>query len=186
MKRIDVNFGDPVSGYYPDSGRFEEAVSGLVALYHHMGRIRWSRVPLRDRFGEESGLSADTIVSPSGIFVPEFPLLHSTAEEERIWGGMRIDLLYFDLASQTIGFVDSKLGSRFHYDPTPDKIQPARYLDRIVRLASTRPKSFFMFATSYTLFKESGIFAYSPSRLRGFRAAASVRSALRCRLGGCC
>jgi hypothetical protein len=149
-----VGFCGPVSGYYPESGRVEEALSSLVALYHHAGQSRWASVPLRSLSGEPTGLTAKELISPDGVLVPEFPLIHSTQDEERIWGAMRIDLLYFNPRSKAAGFIDSKLGSPFHYEATPETIQPARYLERILQLAA--PERFFLFATSNALFGEPG------------------------------
>ena len=57
---------------------------------------------------------------------------------------MRIDLLYFDPKTKAVGFIDSKLGSPFHYEPTPETVQPARYLECLLQLDSA--KRFFIFA----------------------------------------
>lgn len=173
MKR--VGFSDPVSGKFLDakSSRFEESLSALVALYHYLGRIRWEQVRLRSLTGEMTNASAGELISGQGILVPEFPLLHSTDTEMNMWGAMRIDLLYFERGAQAAGFIDSKLGSRFHYELRPDTIQPARYLEYLLKV-TTIPKRFFVFATSEALLTEAaylpllrGAFDHSEER-RGF------------------
>lgn len=152
MKR--VGFRDPVSTYFPESGRFEEALSALVALYHHSGRIRWDRVLLRSLAGEPTEVNAGSLISNSGVLVPEYPLLDSTPAQADTWGSMRIDLLYFEPKAQSIGFIDSKLGAPFHFEATPETVQPARYLECILHLGA--PRRFFLFATSKALFGEQG------------------------------
>jgi hypothetical protein len=151
MKRMGC---DPVSGHFPESGRFEEALSAIVALYHHSGRIRWDRIPLRSLTGEATDVYVSSLIASTAILVPEYPLLDSTTAEAKIWGSMRIDLLYFEPKTKNVGFIDSKLGAPFHYEETPATVQPARYLECILQLAA--PKRFFMFATSKVLFSEEG------------------------------
>jgi hypothetical protein len=152
MKRM--SFRDPVSEYFPESGRFEEALSAILALYHHGGHIRWDRIPLRSLSGEATDVYASTLISSTAVLVPEYPLLHSTTAQAEIWGSMRIDLLCFEPKTKSVGFIDSKLGAPFHYDETPATVQPARYLEYILHLAA--PNRFFMFATSKVLFSEEG------------------------------
>ena len=97
-----VGFFDPVSGVYPESGRFEESVSALVALHHHLGHITWEKVRLRSFSGDDVPEKASDLIELDGALLPEFPLLHATHDQENIWGSMKVDLLYFHHGSQTV------------------------------------------------------------------------------------
>ena len=178
LRRIldDHLFLDPVSGNMLAPGRFEESLSASVAIYHHAGRIDWGKVPLRSlESGEPTGHWTDRLISNRGILVPEFPLCHTEqqgAEDMKTWGAMKIDLLYFEPETRATGFLDSKLGSKFHYEPSADRVQPARYVDYLLHLNGDRAR-FFIFATARTLLAEPG---YLPVLRAVFEQTAQRRS----------
>lgn len=64
LPKMPSSFVDPITGYPPNN---EVQMSGLLGLFHQLGRIDWSVVPLALPTGETAGIHADELFTNSVV-----------------------------------------------------------------------------------------------------------------------
>lgn len=138
-------FVDPITGLPPSS---ERSLSVILGFYCQRRAILWSKVKLYSVDKLEPVCTADTLISYPGYFISEYLLLHSNKDQEQIWGGMPVDLLYASGDLSLVVMFENKIGGGFQYEACPATSQLARQLDYLISISSPIRKSFLILLTS--------------------------------------
>lgn len=109
LPKLPPNFVDPITGYPPTN---EVQISGLLGLFHQMGRVRWENVPLFLPTNQPSGIMADELFAGT-LMCGEYQLFWSTYNEMQVWGSMPADLICFSKNKQIVTMVENKIGAGF-------------------------------------------------------------------------
>jgi hypothetical protein len=121
-------FFDPVTTSPPKD---EEQLSGLLGLFHQLGRVAWSEVPLWLPTNERAEVMADKLFAQTAVCA-EYQLFWISDQEKNSWGQMRADLAFLSRDGQTVCILENKIGSDFTY-----KNDPQQQLDRQIAFLST-------------------------------------------------
>jgi hypothetical protein len=106
---IPNSFADPFTGYPPNG---EVQMSGLLGLFHQLGKIVWSKVPLLLLDNKPSGIAAVQLLDGAAV-CSEYQLFWSDAAEASVWGSMPADLLCLSPDRQSVVLIENKIGSAF-------------------------------------------------------------------------
>src|SRR5258708_5387072 len=103
------HFVDPFTGYEPTN---EGQMSGLLGLFHQMGKVRWEKVPLQLPSNKPSGQMADALFAQT-VMGGEYQLFWNSQEEMRLWGSMPADLIALSETDGRVVIIENKVGSGF-------------------------------------------------------------------------
>jgi hypothetical protein len=109
LPKLPPHFIDPITGYPP---RDETQMSGLLALFHQTGRVAWNKVHLRLPSNTPSDKTAGEIFKETAV-CSEYRLFWQSKDEERIWGSMPADLIFWSAENQSVAIIENKIGSGF-------------------------------------------------------------------------
>src|ERR1700721_3048163 len=109
IPKFPANFVDPITGY-PPSG--EVQMSGLLGIFHQLGRVEWPRVPLLSPDNCLSGRTADSLLERS-VICSEYQLFCKSESEINVWGSMPADLICLSPDQHTVVLLENKIGSGF-------------------------------------------------------------------------
>jgi hypothetical protein len=102
-------FVDPITGYPP---RGEVEMSGLLGLFHQMGRVDWSKVRLSSVDGDVSTRMSNDLLG-GAVVCGEYQLFWDSESERNIWGSMPADLIFLSRDGQSVALVENKIGSGY-------------------------------------------------------------------------
>jgi hypothetical protein len=140
-----TGFIDPLTGLPPSS---ERTLSCILAFHCQRQAILWSKVNLYNVDNLEPVGAVDTIISYPGYFVTEYLLLHKNKDQEAIWGGMPVDLLYASRDLSRVVMFENKIGSDFQYEVDPKTSQLARQLDYLLSIPNSARHNSLVLLTS--------------------------------------
>jgi hypothetical protein len=109
LKTLPSRFVDPITGYPP---RGEVQLSGLLGLFHQLGRVAWNKVPLLLPTGSPSGRMADELLA-NAVVCGEYQLFWNSETENRVFGSMPADLIFLSPDVQKVVIVENKIGAGF-------------------------------------------------------------------------
>jgi hypothetical protein len=148
---LPLCFVDPATAGRPQD---EEQLSGLLGLFHQLGRISWCDVPLWLPTNERAEAMADTLFTQT-VVCAEYQLFSTCAQEKNVWGQMRADLIFLARDGRTVCILENKIGGDFTY-----KNDPQQQLDRqLAFLAKCKISSRFLVLLSSGDFFEGGWYA---------------------------
>ncbi len=127
LEKLGSRFIDPITGY---SAANEVQLSGLLGLYHQMGWVDWSNVPLWLLSNEQSGKMAHELLAETTV-CGEYQLFWKTAKERDLVGGMPADLLFLSKNSQRVVLLEHKIRAPLSRDVAAGQL--ARQVDFLSR-----------------------------------------------------
>jgi hypothetical protein len=111
LDKTPLCFVDPATGYRP---RDEVQLSGLLGLFHQLGRVSWPEVPLWLAKNKRAQAAADKLFMETAVCA-EYQLFWACDQEKNDWGEMRADLIFLSRDGQTVCILENKIGSGFTY-----------------------------------------------------------------------
>jgi len=125
FSQLPKSFRCPVSGLRPTN---EEQLSSLIGLYWKLNLIDWNKVNLYPT-NNETEENASKLFCDNGVVCCEYPLFAKKEEQIKIYGGMKVDIVYVTL--KNIVLIENKIGSNFTYGGTQLDRQ-AKYLNESI------------------------------------------------------
>jgi hypothetical protein len=127
--RKHKDFQDILTNYYPSN---EEQLSAIFGVLFQNGKIDLEKInlynPNQDGELTSSNAMLSNVVKNDYTLINEFPLFAEKKEEIEIWGGMKIDLAFFN--DDAIVLIENKIGSTFTYEGTQLERQ-LKFLDKL-------------------------------------------------------
>ncbi len=147
LPKLPTSFVDPITGYPPSD---EVQMSALLGMFHQLGRVNWSRVPLCSPDNCLTGSTADNLLQRS-VICSEYQLFCNSESETSVWGSMPADLICLSQDEQTVVVLENKIGSGFtgtHGDPLTGQL--AKQADFLLHCRI--PRAFLILVSTTELF----------------------------------